>query len=447
MLATVFLIIAMFGGSARPDVGWLLVLRPICLFALAVLLVLPTAGSARSLKFPAILFALLALAIVIQLIPLPPSIWTALPGHERYAEAAIAAGLDQPWHPVSLTPWRTWNSLFALLPASVMLVAFYGVRAKWEPRLVQGFLIFIAASIALGVLQVAGALDGPPLPYRFVDSGSATGFFANRNHAAAALATGFPVLRMWSLGIGAKVQHDRKRMSRRRLVALPFAMILLVMIVVTGSRTGMVVGFVSLGISMAMWPLDEMRGSLRDGQARWARIAVVAVPLVIVILLIFFGKALSVDRIVDDDLMAEQRVVYLPLLLEMTRDFLPLGSGFGSFDPVFRSIEPDWALSLKYFNNAHNDLIELVLTGGIPALLVLLGFLAWMAGRVIASFRRLPPEEAISVRCGAVMAGTLFLASLTDYPLRTPLAGAILVFASYLMASPSKGSTAKVRSA
>ena len=48
----------------------------------------------------------------------------------------------------------------------------------------------------------------------------------------------------------------------------------------------------------------------------------------------------------------------------------------------------------------------------------------------------MPPLEAISVRAGAIMAGALLGASLTDYPLRTPLAGAVLVFAAFLIAKP-----------
>lgn len=385
------------------------------------------------------------MTIAVQLIPLPPSTWTALPGHERYAEAALAAGIEQPWRPVSLVPWRTWNSLFALLPAAAMLVALWGTSRWQEKRLVQGFLLFIGLSLVLGIMQVAGALDGPPLPYSYFAENSVIGFFANRNHSAAFLATGFPLLRMWSLGEEAGSRREATPQARRRrMVALPAAMVLLVMIVVTGSRTGMVVGFISLAASLAMWPLDEVGKGMRRDHANWLRFGVIAVPVIMVVLLVLFGKALSIDRFVDDDLLAEKRVTFLPLMIDLVRDFLPYGSGFGTFDPVFRSNEPDWGLSLKYFNNAHNDLIELALTGGLPALIVLAGFIGWIALRLIKSLRAMPPQEAISVRAGTIMAGALLGASLTDYPLRTPLAGAVMMFAVYLiakpLAAPSRGS-------
>lgn len=437
LIGILFAAIALFGGSARPDVNWLLFLRPICLFAIAVLLVLPAPRRARSLWIPAVLLALLAVTIAVQLIPLPPSTWTGLPGHDRYAEAALAAGIEQPWRPISLVPWRTWNSLFALLPAAAMMVALWGIGHRQEGRLIQGFLLFVGLSLVIGIMQVAGALDGPPLPYKYFAENSVLGFFANRNHSAAFLATGFPLLRMWSLGSEVASRREATPQARRRrMVALPAAMVLLVMIVVTGSRTGMVVGFASLAASLAMWPLDEVGKGMRREQANWLRIGIIAVPVIMVVLLILFGKALSVDRFVDDDLLAEKRVTFLPLMIDLVRDFLPFGSGFGTFDPVFRSNEPDWGLSLKYFNNAHNDLIELALTGGLPALIVLAGFIGWIGFRLIRSLRAMPPLEAISVRAGAIMAGALLGASLTDYPLRSPLAGAVLVFAAFLIAKP-----------
>ncbi len=432
ILGVLFAAIAFFGGSSRADAYLLLFLRPVCLVILAVLIVLPVTAPARSMRVPAILLALLALVIAVQLVPLPPSVWTALPGHERFAEAALAAGLEQPWRPISLAPWRTWNSLLALLPAAAMLLALRGVTHRQEPYVINGFLAFLAVSLLLGVFQIAGLMDGPPLEYRFFAEDSIVGFFANRNHSAAVLATGFPLLRMWSLAHGKRSMPS----SRRRVIALGGALVLLVMIVVTGSRGGILVGFASLAASLAMSPLEELGARMRKSNAKLLRAAVVAVPMLIVALLILFGKALAIDRFVDDDLLAEKRVTFLPVMLDIVRDFLPFGTGFGSFDPVFRSYEPDWGLTRKYFNNAHNDLIELVMTGGIPALLLLVAFVAWIGLRLWRSWKGVPPRETISTRAGAIMAGSLLLASLTDYPLRTPLAGAVMVFAVYLMCRP-----------
>ncbi len=431
ILASLFTAIAFFGGSARADVNWLMPLRPICLFAIAILIVLPLRERAHAMTAPLLLLAAHALIIALQLVPLPPDIWTSLPGHARFAEAAVVAGLEQPWRPVSLVPWLTWNSLFALLPALAVMAALWGISPRQRDKVILGFLGFLALSILLGIAQVAGALNGPPLHYRFFAQDSATGFFANRNHAAAVLATGFPVLRMWSL----TAQQGRTG-SRRRIFSLVAALVLLVMIVVTGSRTGMLVGFAAFAASLAMAPIDELGTKLNPRRAWMVRAGVVAVPLLVVLLLVLFGKAVALDRIVEDDLLAEQRVVYLPILLELMRDFLPFGSGFGTFDPIYRSFEPDWAITTKYLNHAHNDLLELLMTGGVLALAVLVAFIVWIASRLWKTRKDARSAETVSVRAGAVMAAALLGASLTDYPLRTPIAGAVLVFACWLMARP-----------
>ena len=72
----------------------------------------------------------------------------------------------------------------------------------------------------------------------------------------------------------------------------------------------------------------------------------------------------------------------------MLKDFLPTGIGFGAFDPAFRVFEPDSSLSPLYLNHAHNDLVELALTGGIAALLMFALFLLMCLKRGFRLFAR-----------------------------------------------------------
>src|SRR5690606_4034235 len=62
-----------------------------------------------------ILAAIAALPLL-QLIPLPPGLWTALPGRSEPALALELAGIAPGWTPLSLVPERTWRSFLALLP-------------------------------------------------------------------------------------------------------------------------------------------------------------------------------------------------------------------------------------------------------------------------------------------------------------------------------------------
>jgi O-antigen ligase len=101
---------------------------------------------------------------------------------------------------------------------------------------------------------------------------------------------------------------------------------------------------------------------------------------------------------------------------------MPFGSGFGTFDPVYRIHEPYDRLDQQYLNHAHNDLVELALTAGVPGLVLVGAFLVWFARRCWILNRESRPTPALApALAGAAVLGILLLASLADYPLRTPL--------------------------
>ena len=58
------------------------------------------AGAQTTLKVPAMLLAMAIALVGLQLVPLPPALWTALPGREGLATAAQLAGFPQPWRPL-----------------------------------------------------------------------------------------------------------------------------------------------------------------------------------------------------------------------------------------------------------------------------------------------------------------------------------------------------------
>ena len=130
------------------------------------------------------------------------------------------------------------------------------------------------------------------------------------------------------------------------------------------------------------------------------------------------ARAESVLRLSGSGDVGELRVSNLPQVMETVRIYFPLGAGFGTFDPVFRILEPDSSLTRKYFNHAHNDWIELIITGGVPAVLVLVAFMGWFTGRVRA-LTAMP--LSLAAASGIIIVVLTGLASAADYPLRTPL--------------------------
>src|SRR3546814_18506461 len=110
----------------------------------------------------------------------------------------------------------------------------------------------------------------------------------------------------------------------------------------------------------------------------------------------------------------------LPTVLSMIAAYFPAGAGFGGFDPIFRLHEPFRLLKPTYFNHAHNDFLEVVLDGGLPAALLLLVAIGWYA---IASIRawRASGRHSVLPTLGSSILLLVFVASAFDYPARTPM--------------------------
>ncbi|MGH9549530.1 MAG: hypothetical protein ACRD3W_09145, partial [Terriglobales bacterium] len=148
--------------------------------------------------------ALVALPLL-QLVPLPPSLWTALPHRELSAESFALIGKEPPWMPLSVSPQATWLSVLSLLPPlSIFIgVLLLGYRdRRWLSLVV---LAVGVVSAFLGLMQVA---QGPTSALRFYQftnpTTEAVGFFANRNHFAALLYVVLLFTVAWATKAGAE---------------------------------------------------------------------------------------------------------------------------------------------------------------------------------------------------------------------------------------------------
>jgi O-antigen ligase len=415
------------GGASRTDVLSLIYLRPAAIVCLAALLMMP-GGDFRNLRLPFLLLAGLAIIMLIQLIPLPPDLWQSLPGRERYLEAAAAAGIPQPWRPISLTPDLTLHSLASLIFPLSVLLAFAGLRQDQFKVLLAVLIGAACLSAFLGILQATGGIGNFLYFYNVTHEGSAVGFFANRNHQAALLAVSFPMLKLWTLLPASDLGYQKTRYW----IASAMALFMVPMILVTGSRAGMALGLLSLLMSHFLLPREARVGGAPPGWRRFATPAAWLTPVALVIVVVLMDRAVAIDRLAMlSDFQSELRIQHTPLMLRMIGEFFPLGTGFGSFDPVFRGFEPDQALHPFYFNHAHNDLIELALTGGLPALIILVLFVFWWGRRTYFTLvpLRSRTQRALFARVGAIIIFLTFLASLVDYPLRTPLFGVVFAIA------------------
>lgn len=431
----------LFGGSARDDVVGLAILRPIAAACLGIGLFLVSGETMRHYRWPLIGIAALALLTLLHLIPLPPSIWTALPGRELAVEAGRAGGIEQPWRPIALVPWRGWNALFALMvPAAAMLLAIRCDRQQ-QHRVMVAVLILILVSVAVGAVQVAGGYNKLLYVYRISSLDVPTGLFANRNHFAVVLCGALPLLVLAAAPEGATRPGSFKLWLAGVVGAVGLLLLLL-----SGSRSGLLLAAVAIASVPLIYHWDRRNpASLRKRRLLMLGIAALALMLIIAFA-IYFARAEALNRLIATDESEELRFSAWGPIFEMARHYFPVGSGVGSFVDVFYAGEPRELLKPSYLNHAHNDWLEWLLETGLPG--VLLAFAA-VAGWAVRSVRlvRMPRGNGTGVGlalAGAVIILLLGLASIVDYPVRVPAVACLLALAAVWMAAPAaqKGSSA-----
>ncbi len=128
----------------------------------------------------------------------------------------------------------------------------------------------------------------------------------------------------------------------------------------------------------------------------------------------------------------------LPTVLDMLRDFQPLGTGIGAFEYAFRMREPDVLLGPRYFNNAHNDWLQLPIEGGVPAAILAVIVLTLFAVRCWRLARAGPSGSIMQQNAvqGVLALILLLIASIIDYPLRTPSIMLLAVVAAAMVFKP-----------
>ncbi|MFZ5727675.1 MAG: O-antigen ligase family protein [Pseudomonadota bacterium] len=426
VLAAILLMALLLGGSGRDDVTSLVVLRPIAILALAVALcLLPSDVWQRNKALLACAFASVLL-VALQLVPLPPAIWQALPGRDLVVEIDRAAGMADVWRPISLVPYRTVNALMAMaLPLAVLLLALTIERER-QFRIALLLLAGLFASTLFGLLQIIGGEGNAFYLYRITNDGSAVGLFANRNHHAVALAMAFP-LTAALVALASRMAEERS--GALQWGGLSFAALLLPSLLVAQSRAGILVGLVGLASVLFVLKISPFRIAGSGGRnATWKTALALVMLVAVAILTVQMTASNSFDRLSASGVGTETSLRFntWPVAVRLAFENLPFGTGMGTFVEAYRVVEPDFMLRPQYMNHAHNDFVELFLTGGLPFVLLLAASLAV----VVRNYFRGSAEDRSEVslmfrRLGAVILLLLFLASSYDYPLRTPLMAAI----------------------
>jgi O-antigen ligase len=340
----------------------------------------------------------------IQLLPLPASLWTRLGGRSAVAEGFAVLGLPIPAMPISVAPYSSVETLLTLIPPFAMFVAVACLRAYRASWLALALLAGTFTGILLGALQVVGGSE-TWYPYRQSSFGFATGFFANANHMATLLVISLAFLAaLLASARGGTVQ----RYSAAVALVGGAALVVLVGLVLNGSLAGygLVLPVIAASLLLVIPTAKATRRRLALGAAG---------------LLVAAAAAMTFSPAGDRDLGATTSVTSRAEILGTTAkaigDFLPLGSGLGTFRPVYQFYEDPDTITNTRVPHAHNDYAELALELGIPGIVLVLVFLLWWGAAAARAWRvadATPFARAASIASAAILAH-----SLVDYPLRT----------------------------
>jgi O-antigen ligase len=348
--------------------------------------------AARALPMPAT-FALVAIGVAaLQLVPMPWALWTSLPGHELPSRVLEAAGIGGGWRPISVDPGATAVALSLMFAPLTAYVAFS--RLPWRTvRRLLGLIALFCAGLAL--FGVAQRMSGGWSLYGGGHVGYATGLMINRNHHADIIIAAILLLPL-------AIPADHRRETNFAMSAV--LVMLAISVAATTSRAGMVLTVPALALALGVtWRISSKR-------LVWATPAMALIVLLLATLPQFQDIASRFVTSATDD-----RVVIIDSAWVAMRDFWPWGSGYGTFVPVYAVYEDLDRLHALYITAAHNDYLQLLLEGGLLALLTMLVAVLLILRRGLAL---LTTPGSVEQWLPFAVVAVLLAHSWVDYPLR-----------------------------
>ena len=153
----------------------------------------------------------------------------------------------------------------------------------------------------------------------------------------------------------------------------------------------------------------------RRSLALFSAFAVAILPLAMGL-----GLLQILSRFAEKDIAEDYSLAHSPpILWSGYGTSFHLARGLARFRALIRSIARAADSIPEFVNRAHNDGLETLFEGGVGSLLLLLGFVVWLATATYRAFVREDALEGRQARAGAIAMWLLLLNSLWEYPLRT----------------------------
>jgi O-antigen ligase len=444
----------LLGGGTRggflSDTILELLAIPAFLLSGSALFALPWVENKQRAEWALMLCAAVALVPLIQLVPLPPWLWSWLPNREDIVAVYTLLGRGLPWLPISVSPNATWVSALSLLSP---LAIFLGViQLGYRERRVLSLIVLGVGvfSAFLGLLQVA---QGPSSPLRFfvfTNDTEAVGFFANRNHFAALLYSIMLFGAAWAVDVAftAGSWTDRRNFETASILKPTAGFLILVVLIaaetITRSRAGLALMIIAIFGAFAL-PLADRRRSAGVSPIK----LLFGSTILATTLAVQFALFRILDRFAVDPL-EDSRVSFARNTIAAAKAYMPFGSGVGTFVPIYSIFEqPQDVLPNAFVNHAHDDVLEVWLEGGAVSVILVAAFLIWFALSAARIWRHAPAHahaiDLLLARAATIVVPLLLAHSFVDYPLRTGAMMAVFAFSCALLVEPLVAAPARHR--
>jgi len=328
---------------------------------------------------------------LLQLVPLPETVWRSLPGHGEYASVLDRYAGDAgggAWRAISVIPTATEYGWLALLPPLACFLGVLCLAPHHVARLVLLFVVLAGAEGVLGLLQI-GPGGGGVLYFGNEEPGQyvAIGTFVNRNHLAAMLAMALPVvigLIVYSMRPGRHNLHHNVRAptseaSAKRLLLFGAGVIVLVCLLFTRSRAGIATGLAGL-VCAAVVLVRAAAARASPSRLRTANLIAAALIVISAGIALAIGIGPLLRGLAPQALHSsvDFRWAIYAATWHGAIEFLPFGSGLSTYAGVFPRFQVSDAGG--YIDYAHNDYLQAFMELGLAAPVVVgLFAFAWAA--------------------------------------------------------------------
>jgi O-antigen ligase len=377
-----------------------------------------------------------------QLIPLPPAIWTMLPNRQAVVETFELVGRGLPWMPISVSPEATWLSALSLIPPVAVFLSTQ-LLSYAERRLMSLLVLAIGLiSVFLGLLQVAQGPSSPLRLFAITNTTEAVGFFANRNHFAA---LGYALILLAACWATDSVFRARTSFNRKVYDATALAVVVATAAIILVLLSAEAMARSRAGLALTSLAL---MGAFALAWKEWRRVSRSTAGLVMgaIALMCLFVAEFTLYRIMErfaTDPLEDSRLPFARNTLAAAMEYMPFGSGIGSFVPVYGMYErPSDTIGNAFANHAHNDILEIGLETGIFGIVLMAFFTVWMTKTSVAIWRSSTlgrrDIDLWLARSATLIVILIAFHSFVDYPLRTAAIMAVMAFACGLLVAPQE---------